>query len=322
MSEQPDGGLTTHADGSCWLSAHLHFYGHLFDAVCDRMLVDVVAPFVRACQARNWITSYFFVRYGADGPHVRVRLGGTEASLRRDVAPALLAYVTHAQDRSIWPASAAPCLPPYSDVPVGVRWVAYEPEFTRYGGAEAVRVAEAVFASSSELAVDLVSRLSNASGSRSQRLSHGVSAITTLLRTFTRSDAELASLAARHADLYGGRLRPDRSSIGAGPKHARDDVPSPAVQAHVRAICAAVAQGGDLPSPLGRFRDAISEARNTLEEMAGHRKVVLDGTGACDWPQAVEELLPSFAHMTYNRLGITRAEEVYLSRLISAVFCT
>lgn len=108
----------------------------------DRVLSTVVAPVVRAASERGEIDRWFFLRY-VDGPgrrdHLRLRVHADgsfspfEARLEAALAPA-----------------RAAC-----DV-VAVEMAEYRPEYARFGGAEATRAAEEVFASESELVLDLV----------------------------------------------------------------------------------------------------------------------------------------------------------------------
>ncbi len=113
-----------------WLSAHLFWEGSL-----DELLRHCVASLVQYGQRRGWVQQFFFIRYGEGGPHVRLRLRATSvadhARLARLVARRFAAFLR---------------------VAGGVGWVQfvpYRPETTRYGGPQALLLAEAFFEASS-----------------------------------------------------------------------------------------------------------------------------------------------------------------------------
>ena len=71
------------------LSAHIHFDGQTYGPAGDRVLLDVVEPFVTEALSSGWIDRFFFVRYVRDGQQLRLRLRGDTGTLACVVKPAL-----------------------------------------------------------------------------------------------------------------------------------------------------------------------------------------------------------------------------------------
>src|SRR6185436_17553588 len=119
--------------GSEWLYAKIY----CGTTSADRVLVNVVAPVIRAANEQGWIDGWFFIRYADPEPHLRVRLHGDPAVLHSSVAPALnaaLALESHA-----W----------------RVQLDTYEREIERYGGDEGMLMAERIFHVDSDYALAL-----------------------------------------------------------------------------------------------------------------------------------------------------------------------
>jgi thiopeptide-type bacteriocin biosynthesis protein len=124
------------------------FYAKLYTgtSTADELLLDVVAPVIRAARAAGLARSWFFLRYGDPKFHLRLRiLGANSASaqgllklLQRRIAPWLA-------DRRVW----------------RVQLDTYEREVERYGGPEGTRLAERIFEADSEAALGILRALRN-----------------------------------------------------------------------------------------------------------------------------------------------------------------
>lgn len=119
--------------GSEWLYAKL-FTGA---ATADGLLTEAVRPLVESCLADGLADSWFFVRYGDDGWHVRLRLHGD--------APAMLPRLHEAMepllaDGRVW----------------RVQLDTYEREVERYGGDAGMELSEDVFRHDSDAVLDLL----------------------------------------------------------------------------------------------------------------------------------------------------------------------
>jgi len=110
-------------------------------ATADRVLVEAVAPLVRELRKEGLIDRWFFLRYGDPDWHLRLRLHGEPSVLWQSVAPRLFTALEGA--RHLVQRHALDT---------------YDPEVERYGGEEAMTIAEALFDADSEAALSIVER--------------------------------------------------------------------------------------------------------------------------------------------------------------------
>lgn len=120
----------------------------------DAFIADTLAPALAEHRAAGRIADWFFLRYWSTGPHLRIRL--------RDATTDLTAQLRHLvsdagfPEQSLDPERFYASLGTSGDdwLPHGdVREVPYEPEVHRYGGPQALPVAEQVFCRSTDVAV-------------------------------------------------------------------------------------------------------------------------------------------------------------------------
>jgi thiopeptide-type bacteriocin biosynthesis protein len=127
----------TFPPGSEWLHAKLY----TGTATADRVLCEDVAPLAREAVATGAARRWFFIRYSESGWHLRLRFQGDPRMLREHVQPALESMAQRLID-------------------TGAAWKlqfdTYEREVERYGGAEAIELAEEIFHRDSEAVVALL----------------------------------------------------------------------------------------------------------------------------------------------------------------------
>jgi thiopeptide-type bacteriocin biosynthesis protein len=112
-----------------WLSANLYVH-----APVEQVLVTVVQPFVRQALASQAASQYFFIRYTDEqGLHIRLRM----------LTPQLLSLRNQLMLHLEPQASLVPAL----------AWTEYEPETERYGGTNALKIAENQFQASSDMSL-------------------------------------------------------------------------------------------------------------------------------------------------------------------------
>ncbi len=277
-----------------WLSAHLFFEGGMYGPECDRVVLDVAEPFVLRCRREEWTDGHFFIRYGEGGPHVRLRLRGAEEVLQGLVWPALVEHVPAA---------------------LRVERVPYEPETVRYGGPDALQVAERHFADSSETAYRLLAGIGTG---RSSRLGRGLLAMVVLVHAFAGDRDRGAAFARMYATGY-LRLLGERDEGGAllgafGDGYQRQ---AGRLAEHVDEVWSRLDAGEPLSDELDAWAAALRERRAELAALFRERRVQVEGRPAEEWERVVSGIVPSYAHMTNNRLGITLQEESYLAYLIA-----
>jgi len=123
--------------GSRWLYAKL--YGSAL--ATEVVLVSELHPLIEKWRAAGNIDRWHFVRYRDSDDHLRVRFHGTPDALRSEVRPALeRLFQRVAHGSAIW----------------RCQFDTYEREATRYGGPEAIELAERVFDADSATVVGLL----------------------------------------------------------------------------------------------------------------------------------------------------------------------
>ncbi|MBZ4422190.1 lantibiotic dehydratase [Myxococcus sp. RHSTA-1-4] len=123
--------------GSEWLFLKLYTGA----ATVDRLLTEAVAPLVGSLLGAGAVDRWFFIRYGDPDWHLRLRLHGEPERMRRVIPEALMAALEPLERE-------------------GLFWKAqldtYEREVERYGGPEALPLAEQLFQADSEAVLELL----------------------------------------------------------------------------------------------------------------------------------------------------------------------
>lgn len=136
----------TFPPGSEWLYAKLY----TGTATADRVLTEELAPLAADAIANGHAQRWFFIRYSDPNWHLRVRFHGDPFLLREHVQPAL-----EAMGRRLFETGAVWKL----------QFDTYEREVERYGGPEAIELAEELFYRDSESVVALLQSISGDAGS-------------------------------------------------------------------------------------------------------------------------------------------------------------
>ncbi|MFE2752791.1 thiopeptide-type bacteriocin biosynthesis protein [Actinosynnema sp. NPDC059335] len=122
----------------------------------DAFVADVLAPLLADHRTAGRIADWFFIRYWETGPHLRVRLRDAEGHVEEiaDQVRHAVAAAGH-PETPLDPDGFYAALGTDGDwLPHGdVREVPYVPEVERYGGPDALPVAEEVFCRSTDVAV-------------------------------------------------------------------------------------------------------------------------------------------------------------------------
>lgn len=323
MTESTETEVTEPGDaaGHAWLSVYLFFNGWIYASECDRVVVDVVEPFVRRCQREGWIGQHFFIRYSEFGPHVRLRLYGAPDVLAADVWPALVEDLRAGNpDVAVDEKPELVAIPQRGeDEPVRVTHVArveYEPETERYGGPDALLVSERHFELSSDVAFALTAKMT---AERSSRLGKGLLSMVVLVHAFCGSRDRGAAFGQMYSTNYLRSLvRED------GGRDAWLDAfdqgfsqQSETLVEYVDAVWEAMDDGDELSETLDAYAAGLRTTREELRVLFEAGRVQVGGQDAPDWWRVVNGIVPSYVHMMNNRLGITLQEESYLAYLIT-----
>lgn len=296
-----------------WLSAHIHFRGSLYGPACDRVILDVVEPFVRTCQQREWASQYFFIRYSEDGPHVRLRLQGDNSVLRSTVRPALKEHVRGTLPEALNPESEATSNGNSSSI----RWIPYERETNRYGGEAGVVLAERIFQHSSEISFMLLRDTRDRR--HAARLGKGLLAMVVLLYAFLPDRMQAEELMQNYGTSYLSSIaRSDeqqallQQAFEEGYERQDDTL-----AAYVNETWKRLEEGAPLTDVLDTYRRHLQEITEEFRRFLQEGRLVKNDVVLERWAQAVSMIVPSYVHMTNNRLGIPIPEEAYLAHLIT-----
>lgn len=284
-----------------WLSVHLHFDGSIFGDECDRLLLEVVKPIVACCEARCWSQRWFFVRYSEGGSHVRLRIAASVETLEEKIELLVADYSES------------------SGIVTRVEWVPYEPELERYGGTLGVALAEYQFIASSRTALDLIGDWrAQRDGDRRVRLGKALLAMLVQLHAFSLSRARATTLAEAYHNGYLHRVVRHSTNVTAyrrafdaalGPQEAR-------LVAYVNEAWCQLDNVDNIPASLRHLAVAVRDVAERLKDLQRDRELALRQKVPTTWDDAIALLIPSYLHMTNNKLGIDLSEESYLGHIL------
>ncbi|MET9812448.1 lantibiotic dehydratase [Streptomyces sp. NPDC006355] len=234
-------------------------------------------------ELENFITSWFFIRYGYPDHHIRLRMNGPEAKLKQLGFPLLINKMRDWQDLGL-----------LSDF----RILSYEPEITRYGGSKTVMsLAEHLFALDSRMAVRQIPLIDKSPGGRLSPLVTCAINYATLLNAM--GDWNWLDWFRRNVMLRNdGGLK-------------RDEI------ATVRRFCEDLLGGeiSDRSDAFGNLNDF--SASPLVGQLGVAMRATGDGPPRGSWRSYS---ILSFLHMHHNRLiGINRTSEIKSLRLLSHV---
>jgi hypothetical protein len=292
-----------------WISGHLYSHQSL-----DPVVQGFIRPLVVSLAKEEQIEAFFFVRYSLGGPHIRLRLrvvpGAGERALTEmrqaaerflEVSPstrsvdeeairraneAILAGDPHETDDSVYPDNS-------------FRVVPFRPEIERYGGPVLFGASLDFFTLSSVVALEVLSQQGDAP--RSAQLSQAFRLLLQQALGFAADETELGDLLRYGVDSMGAGMP---AIVEKGDKVARTqrDAFLQLFQKSVAGVRSL--QIGSEPS--GRALGLLVEGAGRLSSAIGFTDRV-----ARAW------IGGSQLHMTASRLGLSNAEEVYLSRLLT-----
>jgi thiopeptide-type bacteriocin biosynthesis protein len=321
MTEATEATESATAADPRWLSVYLFFNGWIYAPECDRVVVDVVEPFVRRCQREGWIDQHFFIRYSEFGPHVRLRLHGDPETLGGTVWPALVEHLrAHNADVAIDERPETAAMPQRAEgdpvIVTHAARVAYEPETERYGGPDALLISERVFEVSSDAAFALTSKMTT---ERSSRLGKGLLSMVVLIHVFCPDREQGAALAQMYSTNYLRSLVREDDGRGAW-LDAFDqgfNQQSENLMEYVDAVWEAMDDGDELSDTLDAYAAGMRLHAAELRALMDAGRVQVGGENAGEWMRVSHGIAPSYVHMMNNRLGVTLQEESYLGYLIT-----
>ncbi|GAA0933999.1 lantibiotic dehydratase C-terminal domain-containing protein [Virgisporangium aurantiacum] len=334
-----------------WQALHI-----FYSANSQPLLTDCVAPLVHDLRSRGLLDMYFFINYWMEGPHVRLRLKpATEAAVpavraAADTAlgdflssrPALFDYdqdllkiqdgllVTEYPDeqerRRMYPDGRVPVQDNNT-----FHYRDYQPEYGRYGGPVGVALAERHFEFSSDLVIKLLQTMNVHIRPVLLGLAAQLMMIST--STFLRDTDFIVRFLERYREYWSSSFGLDYWSSSSDTvadgtalyqtcyDSMKDELAARFIDTHD------TIQRGQLDHLTG-FRAVWARHWETLREQvldvgtAGKLTFIKNGTSRA--PKVISKpdpllphLLASYVHMTNNRLGLSIADEAYLSYVLA-----
>ena len=324
-------------DDAVWLSAHIFYNGGSPDDG-DAVALGIIGPFVLEYQKRRLLLGYFFIRYRELGPHLRLRMRVRPCD-ELAVVDALTSHIRQVApgcDIQPWPGQAMCAIDSLQadqglnsvqdtataratgSLMRSVRWIAYEPEVDRYGGPDAIEIAHEHFEASSDAALALLSETEQVSPSA--RLGRALLLTVAIIHTYFDTRDASARFAARY-----GRQCTEATDSALGSQDAWSRMfkngfiqQSAQVQELVEMIWVGLTNKQELPIPAG-FLSALRTSRDALHDLVRATANVPQAVSFDNWERCRAYILPSYIHMTNNRLGISIPEERYLAHMIDWV---
>lgn len=152
----------------------------------DELITPHVREWVEHCRARGWMSRFFFLRFGNEGYHLRLRIEGRPEELQSSVKPYLEKGVEGFFNAHLSSLGLPDARLSAEDLwRMGrLRQAVYEPEQAKYGGAVGMPLAEEHFEVSSEVTFDILDAARESGVRRSQFV---LELIYMLIRAFSDS---------------------------------------------------------------------------------------------------------------------------------------
>lgn len=290
-----------------WISAYIFHQGYLYSYESDRVIMEIVKPFIEMCYENSWIKNYFFIRYSEGGTHIRLRFYGEESILENTVKKELEIFL-----KKNFPKELEVDSPDYELL----KWVDYEPEIERYGGAHAIKIAEEYFNYSSIFCIELLEGVID--GNNSQRLGKGLIATNLIIYTFTESREIGYKLAEQYHKGYlsaVARQEDTKNDVLELFKNGFDKQAQNLIEFNNN-LWEVLDSDGEIPENFKVFLDNLKSIKSKLQQIDSEGKLI-EKESSIDLTGKLFRIIPSYIHMMNNRLGISIPEESYLTYLIT-----
>ncbi|HEV2755110.1 MAG TPA: lantibiotic dehydratase [Actinomycetota bacterium] len=279
-------GRRSFPPGSEWLYVKVY----TGTATADALLRAVVGPVVARARASGAAGRWFFIRYADPEPHLRIRLHGDRARLTSEVLPALRDAVEPELEGRVWRVEAG----------------TYVRELERYGGPDAIGLAEDLFSADSDAVMEIVC----GGGSLDDRWRIGLAGIHRLFEDLGLDEETQTRLARRMRDGYAAEVGADtllKRQIG------------DRYRAERRALEPLIDREASHAGPLGEGIAALERrSAASAPAIAGLRDLGPAGRLTVSF----EDLAASLAHMHVNRLlrSAQRAHEMVMYDLLDRLY--
>ncbi len=284
-----------------WTSHHLHFASPAADSY-DRVIADLVASVVAELRERALIERFFFIRYPAGGPHVRLRTRPRTEDADADIERVLISHVSQ------WNRAVG------SQHTLDVRPVRYEPEFDRYAGPNGLTLCEAIFEVSSDWVIQFLR------GTTPQQRSptrFGRSCLAMLVTTWLCiPDVRQCAAYLHHYGASYARVTDELHGVRSVSDQAR--TASDAFRVNIAEAARRLEAGQSVSASLDNLVSSLSPLLHRLRLASARRQLraspeALPFTGH----GGIQHVLPSLLHMHNNRMGVDMRQEALLAMMCS-----
>lgn len=293
-----------------WVSLHIFFNGDIYSTKADIVLKNIVQPFVELCKTNGWIAKYFFIRYNELGPHLRLRL-----QLKNEDCFNYLLEKFNEFIADNYPEYLKPVIKNKDGSVEKYLLINYELEIERYGGTEAIAVAEEFFFHSSEFCVTQIKELK--SSDTSFRFGKGLIGMIALLKVFVDDKANAGNIMAYYRSGYLKVFAKEEfkdewlKMFDSGFEKQSNQLID-----YIQQIWDALDDIESLPESLLNYALNLKGIKEKLLELCLNGKITVHGKLIKHWNEVIASILPSYIHMHNNRLGISIRDESYLAHLI------
>jgi thiopeptide-type bacteriocin biosynthesis protein len=275
--------------GSDWLYVKL-FTG---TSTAERVL-DAAARVVQASLRAKIADRWFFIRYGDPDWHLRLRVHGDRERLLHEVLPALNAIAHRLVDAGhVW----------------RVELDTYERELERYGGGQAIELAERIFHADSD-AVLAILRAVHGDRGAGLRWRAALAGIDVLLEDFGFTVEHKRAIARRACDGYGSEFGAGRAFQRQLSRQYRDE------RAGLEAVLDRASSG---PPAFRPIVDALRARSAAIAPLVGELRKLADDDRLS---APLDEIAMSLAHMHVNRIlrSAPRVQELVLYELLDRLY--
>ena len=287
-AQETDSAVRTFFPGSEWLYVKLYGGAAAADGLLNGLVVPLVEEALRDGAAHGW----FFLRYSDPEPHLRLRLRGDAQRLWTEVLPAIRMQAEPFVSDGL-----------LRKIELGT----YERELERYGGVHGIGPSEAIFQADSEAASAFVRHYPGGSG-QDFRWRLALLSIDRLLGDFGIAIGDRAKLLGQIRDHFAVEMQASRPLRQSMRERLRSERGS---------LFDLLGQGGAKPAEFVPGLDALDRRSETIVPIASALRA-LDREGHL----SVAELLPSYIHMSVNRIMRTsqREHEFVLCDFLSELY--
>lgn len=307
--------MSKEIDCKKWISLYIYFKGDIYEPECDKIILDLVENIVNYAKSNKLFEKYFFIRYSENGPHVRLRFYADQFLFNNLLMSFIEDSINNYKPKELlsYPAPSATQTESNSSIIL----VDYEPEIERYGGKEAIKIAEEFFFYSSETAIELIKQMDT--NDRSSRLGKGLLATLVLIYVFLPERQQASMFFDHYSKGYLSTFGTNEEikSMWLEAFDKGFDKQSEKLIEFINLIWEALNTGDDISEVLDAYKKNLNTIKEKLKILLDSGNLNKKGYMIENWYDCIRTIVSSYVHMMNNRLGVSIKEESYISHLIS-----